>query len=100
MELFKKYSDEVVVLGFDFSSEMDTGEVINSSNSSISVYDINDNDVTTTLMESGSLVVNDSTILQGTFKDGTVGEFYTIVFFAYVATSKQLVGQAIVEIVD
>jgi len=99
MELFKKYSDEVVTLGFNFSSEMETTEVILYTNSSITIYTEEDEDVTDVMLVTDSLAVNDDTILQGTIQGGEVGEFYTIVYFGYISTDKQLVGRATIEIV-
>ena len=97
MAIFIKNYSEVVPLGYDFSGEMSSSESITLSNSSITVYDSSGNDVTATILKPNSINVTDNTLL-GVFQGGTIGEVYTIKFFAYIDADKQLIGKGIMSV--
>ena len=72
---------EKFYIGVDFSKWLSSGESINVGASSVTAIDESGNDVSSTLIESGTLAV-DGSILQARIKDGTDGAIYYVTFNA------------------
>jgi len=76
----EKYSNEVVVAGRwgpDFEPDMEDDETISSA--TLVVNDMQDNDVTSTLVETGTVSYTGTTAT-AQFQGGTAGERYIAVF--------------------
>lgn len=91
---FTKQPVETFYVGAEFSQNLDTGETIVLAGSTVTAEDSNGNDVTSTVIESGTTAVATATaaevdneytpktsgMLEARVKAGTAGETYKLTF--------------------
>lgn len=86
MDNFTKQPTEKYFVAADFSRALDEGETIVLNNSTVIAYDADGNDVSATVLESGTKQIDGAKLLIRV-KDGTSGEKYKITFKAVTSQS-------------
>jgi len=90
MATINKQPYEVFTIEKDFAERMADGEIIDPASSDVLVFNSERTDVTTNMIESGTITVDSNTILQAVIKGGTDKQRYKVSFRAYISDTKKL----------